>query len=833
MTSHPLEPTTRPLPRWGLWVLALLAIGLQCNTWQNMDGYQLADSVEYMERAQAVVHSETVIDSRQIRSFGYSAILTPIFFFTDLLGYHNAGGVVVLCRLLQMGIGLWLGWICFRLGDALGGAWTGFMAAFVLITNPVFLRFTVSPVAGISAAVCVGMGALMLFEPREKRRGFRAGLWLGLALLMAYKTIPITAVLVLLVILRERRHCFQILGPMAVSFVFAIVVQVTLDKVAYGVWGASLLAYLGENVFAILARIAIEIGQPQWADSLYLWYYSDVFTDPLPANRVVTDLQEPGWYWQNLTTFAVFPVAVMAGLGCARALCAGSWKSSLLLVTAVLNVYLFSQKGSKEFRLWLPLLPILASLAGWGFDGLLEACRRRRFKQTLLTLTAGSVLWLSLQAQIETGQFGGFWRAMAFVEEQIEGGYEPIPLLVDHYIDADEHARNRGRVRVGCSYHWSVFGREGIKTHLIKLPNQLDGWAHLPPEVQTSEVLPAIERLDWLILHQPILVAPGHALLTYFINDRFTIEAAFWDPAVEKSMGPILVLRRKRDRGFDPMRPTLFDMVNGPRTLPARSVFDVLFQFLTLRNPAGRRALTHWTAEAVRRRLGFNETIRLVRPGLQEDLWVLGSTYETLPGDGLGWLSLYLFTWSPLQANYDFVHELTTLDASPEAPSWTSAHLPVYGVSPTSDWAPGTLIRESWPVIASADHLEWEQLGAPVGSNQRRGQVMGLEHWFQAATFYFACPLCGTEVSGDPLASHDCDGIEWSGPGGEVLISGQLKRGDFTGPLPVRERPLDQLGAPEREWRWSESGKDRLGRFWAPVQRSKHFGRLLETLPQE
>ncbi|MDP6739936.1 MAG: hypothetical protein QF404_07980, partial [Planctomycetota bacterium] len=105
---HTAKPTAHG-PTRNTWVLlAITTLALQFGTWINLDGYQLADSVEYMERAQAVVRNQSVIDSQQIRSFGFSALLAPLFLASDLLGIEDLQPVIAAIRLLQMGLGLLL-----------------------------------------------------------------------------------------------------------------------------------------------------------------------------------------------------------------------------------------------------------------------------------------------------------------------------------------------------------------------------------------------------------------------------------------------------------------------------------------------------------------------------------------------------------------------------------------------------------------------------------------------------------------------------------------------------------------------------------------------------
>ena len=58
--------------------LLLLVLWLQLWTWNGTEGYQLADSVEFMERARTFVHAR---DGRltAIRPFGFSTVLVPFY----------------------------------------------------------------------------------------------------------------------------------------------------------------------------------------------------------------------------------------------------------------------------------------------------------------------------------------------------------------------------------------------------------------------------------------------------------------------------------------------------------------------------------------------------------------------------------------------------------------------------------------------------------------------------------------------------------------------------------------------------------------------------------
>ena len=127
---------------------------LQALSWWILEGYQLADSIEYMERAQGFVRGMEIIDSTAIRSFGFSAILAPLFWFADLVGLDDFKPIVSLVRVMQITLGLLLVRISMRLGARLGGRSAGLAAGWFVGMNPVFLQYSVSPVSGHRRGGC-------------------------------------------------------------------------------------------------------------------------------------------------------------------------------------------------------------------------------------------------------------------------------------------------------------------------------------------------------------------------------------------------------------------------------------------------------------------------------------------------------------------------------------------------------------------------------------------------------------------------------------------------------------------------------------------------------
>src|SRR5882672_4137813 len=99
-------------------VLALLGLVLllQLGAWRATEGYQIADSVEFMERARSFERGQAMIDSHAIRPFGFSSVLVPFFALADWIGLPDQRAVAWSICILQMVLGLGLVVVSVRLG---------------------------------------------------------------------------------------------------------------------------------------------------------------------------------------------------------------------------------------------------------------------------------------------------------------------------------------------------------------------------------------------------------------------------------------------------------------------------------------------------------------------------------------------------------------------------------------------------------------------------------------------------------------------------------------------------------------------------------------------
>ncbi len=714
----PRTPDGRPLPRLrDRDVLAVLGFAslLLAVSWSQLEGYQLADSVEYMERAQAIVRGSEVIDSSAVRSFGYTGILLPIFALTEWLGLDDLRVLPYAARLVQMLVSLALVLATIRLGARLGGRSMGLAAGVFLAANAVFLRWGVSPLSDVAAALGVLMGLSALLDRGPPRRAFVAGLLLGASLLMAFKVVLTIGALFLPVFLREFRDNKRYLLALLAGVGALALVQCTLDGLYYGTFGISLGNYLLANFAGTLGPMIHKVGQTtgiEWfkevgytvynltAEAVDRSYQQDV--------GVIRRLRGADWYVANLHLLLPLPAILLLVVGWLSALRNLTWRWTLVIGLVLIDALVLSFKGSKEFRLWLPILPAVCVLVaqGWGWVGGYlpkqdPGCLRRATAAGLLLATC--VLGARANARINRRTYGVFWEAMDIVNRAADDvaarAATPGP-------GAGGEEDGPARLRAASSYHWAVFLREAPSVDLVKLPHQLHLWKRYDAE-QRAEDLAALAEVDWFLTHFALLTDPDHSELLAAVNERFAVHTVLHHRDSVEAVGALLVLRARTGAADE---RTLYDVVRGVER------------------------------DAYRRARGFDRTIHFGRfgpAGIDPELVLLGWEYQALPrapgcrSDGHGWIT-YHWAGGPFARDFTFVDRLLAPD---ERAAWYNNHQPGHWMVPTSTWTGAEIVREGYPVVAEADPYLADVARRPMGGSYRRGDLLPMALWMDVVAY--------------------------------------------------------------------------------------------------
>ncbi len=753
-----VEPPPPTLTDRGVRLLLALAIVLMGISWWRLDGYQLADSVEYMERAVGMVEGRELLDSQSIRSFGYSGLFLPVFGAARLLGLEDWRVLPLTVRLIQIGLSLGLVLATVRLGARLAGRAAGLAGGALLVANPCFLTWAVSPVSGIAAGLCIALALEHLLDRGPPGRAWRGGLWLGASFLMAYQSIIVILPILGLLLLREWRGNKGYPARVLVGVAALVVVQCFLDWLYYGTFGISVLTYAVENTGSNAAILVYEtgklLGSPAIVELSREIYNlaanveeggEDIaYQEAVKAGAsAVRNLQTKLWYAQHAGEALVLPALLLVGLGVLKGALRWSWRTWLLLAVVVLNVLVMSQKGSKSFRLWLPFFSLISAFGavGWGALFAPAAGHGGHLRKGLGGLVVALAILLGARQLLATNtqRYGGFWRAMdalnALAEETrpererraAEEGLEEVP-----------------RLAVSCSYHWAVYLRESPEVELIKLDYQVDRWKLLDEE-QRAKDLARIAELDAYVAHLAVLMAyPG---LFEAINAQFEVHRVLFDRAAYGGLGPIVVLRR---RTGDPGAMTFWD--------------------LTVDGSVAEHRARHGLSEP---RYHF---LKPRADGSRQELALLGWDWRPLPDSPWGWITYHWYGGPFDGEDYVIVDRLASHDTRNV---WHNDHRPAYGVLPFPRWGPGWILREGYPVVLQHDPYTWEGPDRPLGGAFRRGDLMPAWLSFKIVSYDESDPPL--EVS--RLVPYPLDAPraveELSPPGGHESIQGHKISADM------------------------------------------------------
>ena len=662
------------VPGRALAAILALAFLLQLCALSHVKGYPLADSVEYLERAEMVL-AGTELDPGTVRSFAFSALLVPVVVVMRVFG---DGGVLFGARLMQMLLGLATIVVVARLGTRILSSSAGLAAAFVLAVNPVFMQWTIEPLSGTAAMLFTALAANAAVTRGGFRRGLVVGAWLGAGILMKFQVLLILGGFLLVLGLRERWKGRSYLAGLIAAAAAMLLLQASMDYAVYGAFGSSLWSYFLENGAALLGTKIYEMGQKLGIDALSqlgLDIYNAVFENTNQSNQTarieLRSLNPRDWYVTHLPShFLVWPILCVVGLGVARAVFRARWILTLLLVTLFLNVYFMTSKGSQSFRLWLPLLPMVAVLggAGWGWlVGPGNGITLRRIVAYAL-FTAGATMGLVVIERTNLQRHGGYWDA------------------IDHVLDkSDSHAGS-----VGAAYHWAIRyrGRRNVEHEEVKFAFPLYDWPNVSAE-NRALVLAEIAELDWFLCHQQLF--EQDAAIADTVNAHFDLDAAFYDHEAFEDLLPVYVFRRSDPAGGS----------------GGRKLFDID----ETGDPSARQAsLSYPRSVDLRRRL---------EDGSVDQLVLLGWEAEILPGsENVGWLTLHWYA-GPIQG-HDYTFNVRLTD--PDDRARQVNHPPAWGARPTSTWPEGAVVADALPFLLPAS---WDDLGGTYC----RGDQVPLRLW--------------------------------------------------------------------------------------------------------
>jgi len=631
MGSVPRPSEALPGSGRGRLLVLVFALLLELFVWASLEGYNLADTVEYVDLARSIfTRGELSPGLKSVRPPLFPLLLTPLFHLWKWLGLEDLRSLMTALRVLQVGLGLALVWAAMGLGTRLGDRRTGLVAGVLAASNPVFLRFSLDPVSDMTAAVLLAFGCERLLSGASRSRSFAGGLLVGTASIVSFKLMPVAAALFAVQLARGRRRESARWSGFAAAALVVLLVQLTLDRILYGAWGHSLLNYLVYNVSNVLVHLLAGAGLRDaavWVYELANSYYG--FEGQVDANRLTSRIaghQPVTWYFTQALRFLVVPAALLGGLAAWRAIRRPRWAVWTLAFAVGAYVIVISGKHSKELRLWLPVVPLVAALCSTGWLVLEEshalATVRVRRAVGVLILFLASVL--GVRGFLDQGPrtHGAAWQAVAWLERVAE---------------------RDGVQRFGSGNPFTVLYRHSRNLRHVQFQTPLNRW---PLGDADAPVHPAqlreLEAVDWLLLHESTLLE--RPSLARAVDASFELEAGFFERGHGQALGPLHVFHRTDAPARTlsrvwPSAPAAFDLVVG-------EAFD--------------------------------------RDG--ETLSLLGVDAETLAGSGLLWTRWYWVTETGLAVNTRVRPRVTASDGTR-----LYAHAPGegLGVLRTSTWSAG------------------------------------------------------------------------------------------------------------------------------------------------
>lgn len=646
--------------------MLLVALLLELFVWASLEGYNLADTVEYVELARTLfTRGELSPGLKSVRPPLFPLALSPLFHLWQALGLEDLRSLMVTLRVLQIGLGLALVWTAMGLGTRLGDRRTGLVAGLLAASNPIFLRFSLDPVSDVTAAVLLGFGCERLLSGASRGRSFAGGLLVGTASIVSFKLLPVAAALFLVQLVRGRRaERGRWIGFGAAALV-VLAVQLVLDRVVYGAWGHSLFNYLVYNVSNVLVGLLATAGlrdAAAWVRELANSYYG--FEGDVDAGRLATRVaghQPVTWYLTHGLRFLVLPAAVLGALAAWRAVRRPRWPVWTLALAVGAYLAVISGKHSKELRLWLPVVPLVAALCSTGWlvlDGGDTSARRRagRAVGILLVALAGA---LGVRGFLDLGprKHGAAWQAVEWLEGVAE---------------------RDGVQRFAAGSPFAVLYRHSRNLRHVRLQTPLNRWPLGDPDAPVHPVqVRELEALDAVLVHEAMLLE--RPSLARELSRAFSLEAGFFETGHAPTLGPLHVFRRSEE--------------------PARPLARVL--------PAAPESFDHPVGTT------------LEREG--RTLTLLGVDAETLEGSGLLWTRWWWTTETGLDVDARMRPQVVAADGTR---LWAHAPPAGLGALHVSRWNPGEvhgvglLLR-----VGAGDSTSASTLSAALEEIDERGRA--------------------------------------------------------------------------------------------------------------
>lgn len=702
-----------------------MAVAVAVASLPGRSGWALADAAEYLDSAMRV-ESGRPLPVESLRPFFLSALLTPLFRAARVFGSADGSEIVTIVTAAMIATSGFAAVATYLFAERLFGAGPAVCAGLLLAVNRVFNFWSPLVMADVPCAALVAAAATAALGAPTPRRALTMGALLGGAVLFKYQAmLPGSVLLIALPFLwRGTPKKLRLYAAVAGGLILAMFVQSTLDLVARRPFGATLHAWIRDNVVYLgIGRLAPYIRPIVGTEAIETW----VRSWGIPANYSVWSAASVdsrftmpfGHYWTrrfDLLTWIEIVFLFVGVVVSLRRRTRGAWLPALVVGAAA---YALSTKGHKEFRLWLPVAPFFFTLVGLGFAESLAWILERAAR------TAVAVATVTL-AQSPVAIVGGIPLQAAFARNPVlkqllvgdadslelrrtpEGkptekarGWRPWQLLPEPPNPRDfsgyaratdwlnENAPRGARVSAAWAWQFSFRLRPDL---VVALPRvQLDRFVRATHQVQ-CELVALVSSLDYYVTHLSAL--NDSPALFDEIDAEFTTAAIFDDPVFDENLDSVVLFARRRpsDRP-DPWMRVLSEEEAAEAL--ARAPADRRVQFGTI--DAGIDAPTP---------LVESLACDLDREGLLRGriwariLWRVPENAAPISSAPRFQLSVTNAREERCGAGYDVG----------------------YGRVPMSQWKPGTVIEQRVPIRPPRSYVDFL-------ATRREGAAMSLDLW--------------------------------------------------------------------------------------------------------
>jgi 4-amino-4-deoxy-L-arabinose transferase-like glycosyltransferase len=557
----------------------IFTIGIALATMRQRAGYPLADAVEYLKNAARVESGQPMI-ADSLRPFFFSAFLAPIFRLTRVFGSSDGREVVAIATVLMLAISGLAAVATYRLISKIAGAPAALGAALFLAANRIFQFWAPTISTDVPCALGIATaGALALRSPTFANSVAIGGA-IAFAILFKYQAMmPAGLILLCLPVLWRasgwKKNLYYVSGT-AAGVAAGAIAQSTLDWVGGRGFGATLHRYLANNIiYPYAVRLGPILQKLFGREAVDAWLQQQLGLTPQldrwasagVAEKAQRVAQPYDWYWTELPRFLTWFEFLLFVVGVAVLLWRrprGWWMPMVVLGGSVAAL---TVKATKEWRLFICIIPFVFCFVGAGFQAMIEFIDRRAprlapvaavlcLAPNLVTMLGGVPLqtnlarlpavrpFLAYDARTPVAMADGHpvlkgWRPWQIVPICMNpadfGGYERAARWINENAPAGS--------RVSATWFWQFHFRLRPDLYLVEPLYQADeDYLKLPPE-KREEVRQYIKSLDFYATHlQALVVVPE---IFELVEREFELVTSFENLMFDETLNRILLFKRK------------------------------------------------------------------------------------------------------------------------------------------------------------------------------------------------------------------------------------------------------------------------------------------------